>query len=357
VGPQETPDLGRTPGRRRRTAGKLAGAAAAGLAAGTAVGWLGHKLAQRRREPAPEIAPGPPPPTESKLLSAFPSLPRPLGAAADLAWNTWTAFNQDNIPLVSAGVTFFMLLAFFPGIGAFVSLYGLLADVGEARQHLQVMALFLPRDVIGFIGDEMLRIASARGSGGLSMAFAFTLGLSVWSANGAVRSLFLGMNVALEQHEKRGWLRLTAVSLVFTVGILVFFTALIGALVAGPTAAALFGRAGRMAVTYGGWPVLLVLVAAAISVVFRFAPSRPVAHRRWFSWGSVLATVLWLVVSLVFSAYVGRFAHYDRTYGSLGAVIGLMTWLWLSTQIVLGGAELDNEIARRRAHASGSPAP
>jgi membrane protein len=267
---------------------------------------------------------------------------------AGVAWKAYGKFNQDNIPIVSAGVTFFTLLAVFPGIGAFVALYGLLADVGQARQHLRTLAVVLPPGVVKLIGDEMLRVASAH-TGGFSLAFVGGLLLSIWSANGAIKSLFLGMNIANEQPESRGFVELTLITLAFTFGALVVFGLMIAAVVGGATWVIAFGSGAlEQVLNHAAWPITLVLALASLALLYRFGPAKPLRPWRFISAGSVMSVVIWMGVSLAFSAYVRGFAHYDRTYGSLGAVVGLMVWLWLSTMIMLGGAELDAEIHRRQ---------
>jgi membrane protein len=265
---------------------------------------------------------------------------------AGLAWKASGKFNQDNIPIVSAGVTFFTLLAVFPGIGAFVALYGLLADVDQARQHLRTLAVVLPPDVVKLIGDEMLRVAGGR-TAGLSLAFVGGLVLSIWSANGAIKSLFLGMNIANEQPETRGFIKLTLITLAFTFGSLIVFGLMIAAVAGGTTWATAFGPGVQQVLNYAAWPVTLVLALVGLALLYRFGPARPLRPWRFISAGSAMSVAIWMGVSLAFSAYVRGFAHYDRTYGSLGAVIGLMMWLWLSTMIMLAGAELDAEIHRR----------
>jgi membrane protein len=259
---------------------------------------------------------------------------------------------------VAGSVAFFGLLAVFPALAAFVSLYGLVADVHAARQQLNILAGLLPRDALVFVGDQMLRIADGRDTG-LGLAFVFSLAISLWSANAGMKALFDGLNIAYEEKEKRGFFRLNAIALAFTVGGIVFVLAMIGAVVALPVALSLLGYAGRDPMWLLRWPLLAAIVIVVLAVLYRYGPSRRQARWRWVSWGSVAAALLWLVASMAFSWYVGRFAHYDRTYGSLGAVVGFMTWIWLSVIVVLFGAELNAEIEHQTAVDStvGQPKP
>ncbi|CAN5490607.1 YihY/virulence factor BrkB family protein [soil metagenome] len=267
---------------------------------------------------------------------------------ADIVRRTWKEFKDDHVALVAAGITFYALLAFFPGLAAFVSLYGLFAGVNDARHNLDSLAVVLPPDIVKFIGDEMLRVAGARHAG-LSTAFIGGLALAIWSANGAAKACFLGLNIAYEEEETRGFVRLTATSLAFTVGALVFVVLTLAAVISAPAAAALAGPQAEMLVGLARWPLLAAALAAGVTLLYRYGPSRDPAKWRWVSWGAVAATLLWIAASVAFSLYVARFAHYDRTYGSLGAVIAFMMWTYLSSVILLGGAELNAELEHQTA--------
>ena len=264
----------------------------------------------------------------------------------DILRRTFTAFNADHITVLAGGVTFSVLLAIFPALAAFVALYGLVANVDDIPGQLQTLGAVLPSDAVKFVGGQMTRLAHAR-HGGLSLALGFGLLLSVWSANGAMKALFVGMNVAYEARERRGLIRLNLTTLAFTFGLMVFFALTVAALAADAVAARLVGPVAGAFVGFARWPLLLVAFGGGLTLLYRYGPSRERAHWRWVSWGGVAATVLWLAASLLFSAYTSNFSHYDRTYGSLGAVVGLMIWIWISAIIVLLGAELNGEIERQ----------
>jgi membrane protein len=245
--------------------------------------------------------------------------------------------------MVAAGVTFYTLLAIFPGLAAFVSLYGLFSDVTQVPGHLRLAAYVLPADSLTFIGREMVRLATAR-KGGLSLAFALAVATSIWSANGAVKALMSGLNAAYEEQEGRSFLRQTAVSLLFTLGFILFGLAATAALSAGPVVAARLGPKAASVFNLAVYPALLVALVVALALLYRFGPSRRHCRIAWFSWGAVAAIGLWLLISALFQVYVGNFAHYDRVYGSFGAVVGFIVWLYLSNNIVLLGAELNAEL-------------
>lgn len=267
----------------------------------------------------------------------------PMRGWRDILTRTWKEFQEDNITLVAAGITFYSLLAFFPGLAAFVALYGLFADVGDAQEQFRKLAFVLPPDTVRFMGEQMVRVAAAH-TGGLSLAFVSSLLLSLWSANGACKALFLGLNIAYEEEETRGFVRLTLTTMAFTIGLLAAFVVLVGAAVAVPAAILLLGYEAEGVVRAILWPGLALTVWLAVTLLYRYGPSRERARWRWVSWGAGAVTVIWIGASLLFSAWLSSFAHYDKTYGPLGAVIGALMWTYLSALIVLAGAELNAEM-------------
>jgi membrane protein len=281
----------------------------------------------------------------------------PLRGWRDILWRTWRSFNQDQIPTVAGAVTFFCLLALFPGAAAFVALYGLFADVHDAVQHVEALAMIAPRDAVVFVGAQMIRIAEQRPST-LSLAFVVSLVLSIWSASSGVKALFNGLNVAYGEHEKRSYLEQTLVAVLFIVCGLLFLLLVVGALVVIPLVLPAMKDAGPW-LDLLRWPVLLGVTVVLLSVIYRYGPSREHARWRWLTWGSALAAALWLAASLAFSWYLSNMAHYDRTYGSFGVAAGAMTWSWMSVVIVLLGAELNAEIEHQTAvdSTTGPPMP
>ena len=273
----------------------------------------------------------------------------------DILWRTYRAFNQDNMPAVGGGVTFFALLALFPGLAAFVALYGLFADFNDAMRQIEAMALVAPRDAVVFIGTQMIRISQERSST-LSLAFVVTLLLSLWSASSGMKAFLNGLNIAYGEREKRGFLTLTLHALAFTVGGVLLLLVTVAVLVGLPVMLPALAGAGA-ALALLRWPALVLLMILVLEVVYRYGPSREHARWRWVTWGSVAATVLWLAASLAFSWYMSNLAHYDRTYGSFGAAAGALTWLWMSVVIVLFGAELNAEIEHQTAVDSTTGAP
>ena len=289
-------------------------------------------------------------------LAAAPHRIPPLGWK-DVAWRTWREVSHDKLTVVAGGITFYSLLALFPALGVFVSLYGLFADVAQVQRQLFELAAIIPPDVVDILGDQMLRLARQRQST-LSAAFLISLLLSVWSANAGMKSLFDGLNVAYDETEKRNFFNRTALTYLFTGGGLLFATLVTLILVAVPI---VLRRTG--AEHFSGlwiplrWLALFAVAALAFAVVYRYGPCRARARWRWVTPGAVFSAGFWLLGSLGFSWYVNNIAHFDVTYGSLGAVIGFMMWIWFSVVVVLVGAELNAEIEHQTALDSTTGAP
>jgi membrane protein len=276
----------------------------------------------------------------------------------DILIRTGKEFLEDQAPLVAAGVTFYSLLALFPGIGAFVALWGLFGDVAEAQRDLQALTAVLPGGAITVIGDQMAKVAAAN-EGGLSLAALGGFLVSLWSANGATKAIIAGVGIAYDEEDERGFLAKTLTSLAFTLGFLVFAIAAAGVLVAQTTVDAVTGPAGAVIFGAVAWTGLFAALVAGLAVLYRYGPSRDRARWRWISWGSLAAGLLWLATSVGFSLYAANFGSYDKTYGALGAVVGFLTWIWISAMVVLLGAELNSEIEHQTARDStvGPPEP
>lgn len=280
----------------------------------------------------------------------------PAESWKDVLWRLYSEVTGDRILLVAAGITFYGLLALFPALTALVSIYGLFADPAAVTERLQGLSGLLPGGAIEVIGGQLERVSS-QPSGRLSLAFIGSLGVAIWTANNGVKAMLDGLNVAYDTPEERSFIRLTGVSLLFTLGALGAIIVGLAAIVLIPLILSFIGLGGAVnaLISMGRWPLLLVLVVLAISVLYRYGPSRPPANWRWISPGSVAAGVLWVVASVLFSWYVANFGSYNETYGSLGAVIGFMVWMWISASIVLLGAELNAVLERETTLGGTSP--
>jgi len=293
-------------------------------------------------------------------LAAAPS-DIPARGWKDVLLRVYKNVGTDRIVLVAAGVTFYSLLAIFPAIAALVALYGLFADPATIAGHLDSLAGLLPGGALDVMREQMQRVA-AQGPGKLGLTFVAGLAVSLWSANAGIKSVFDALNLVYNEEEKRGLVKLNLVSLCFTAVAIVLVLIAIAAMVVVPAALAYLGLAGDATATLVKilrWPILLAIIALALAVLYRYGPSRFRPQWRWITWGSAFAAIAWLAFSILFSWYAANFASYNATYGSLGAVIGFMVWIWLSTVVILLGAELDAEAEHQtvRDTTTGRPKP
>ncbi|WP_245445100.1 YihY/virulence factor BrkB family protein [Pseudaminobacter soli (ex Li et al. 2025)] len=242
----------------------------------------------------------------------------------------------------AAGVAFYAILAIFPALAALVAIYGLFADPRTIGNQLALVAGVFPQGAIDVMTDQLTRVAS-QGNSALGFAFAVGVLVSLWSANAGVKALFDALNVVYGQQEKRSILRFNAISLVFTFGAICVVLLALFAVAVVPLILAFVGLSGvaDALLRIARWPLLLVVIAFGLTLLYRYGPSRGDGHVRSLTWGSGFAAVAWLAVSMVFSWYAANFGHYNQTYGSLGAIIGFMVWIWLSATVILIGGELD----------------
>ena len=268
----------------------------------------------------------------------------------DILIRTYEQLGEDRVLAVAAGVVFYGLLALFPAITALVSSYALFAKASTINEHISMLAGVLPEDAVGIVREQVDRVL-AKGDVKLGLAFLISFLLAVWSANGGMKAIIDALNVVYEEDEKRGFFKLNAVSLAFTFGGLVAVLLAIGSVVALPIVLSTIGLGTITDALFriGRWPVLVMTMLVGLALLYRFGPSRRAARWRWLSVGSVLATLTWLAGSALLSFYLANYANYDATYGSLGAAIGLMMWMWMSTIVVLLGAELNSEIEHQTA--------
>jgi membrane protein len=261
------------------------------------------------------------------------------------------AFSTDRILANAGGVTFYAILALFPALAALVSLYGLFSTPSGVEQQVRALSDFAPGGGLDVISEQLHSLASG-GNKSLSFGLVVSLGIALWSSNSGVKGLLDGLNVAYEVPEGRGFIKLTLVSFAFTLGVLGFVLIAMAAVVVLPTVLSFLGLGNTLDVLLrlARWPLLLLLMGLALSILYRYGPSRTKSKWRWVTWGSTVASIAWVILSVLFSWYVSNFGSYNKTYGSLGAAIGFMTWIWLSMAIVLIGAELNRETEAQAEH-------
>jgi len=265
-------------------------------------------------------------------------------------WRTANQASKDRLLAIAAGVVFYGLLALFPAITALVSSYGLFAKPDTINEHLSFLASVMPTEAYSIVQDQIARVV-AKGGAKLSFGFAAGLGVALWSANAGMKAVMDALNIVYEEDEKRGFVRLTLISLTFTIAGIVAMLIAVGAIVVTPVVLTHVGLGGmtETIVRIARWPALMIGMLLGLSVLYRYGPSRREAKWEWISVGAVFATLAWFAGSALLSYYFSKFANYGATYGSLGAAIGTMMWMWMSAIVVLLGAELNAEIEHQTA--------
>jgi membrane protein len=252
---------------------------------------------------------------------------------------------KDNLSVVAAGVAFYAMLSIFPALAALVSIYGIFADPGEVQQQIAQLSGFIPQETRQVLEEQVSRFVSTS-SGALGFGAIGGLLIALWSANKGMKALMTALDIVYDEEETRGFFKINGISLLLTfVGVLTAVISLI--LIA--VIPVILGYIGipqgiQAVLAYGRWPFLALVIVLLLGVLYRFAPNRDEPQWKWVSWGSVTATVLWIAASLLFSFYVSNFGSYNKTYGSMGAIIILLMWFFLSAYAVLIGAELNAEM-------------
>ena len=269
----------------------------------------------------------------------------------DVLVRTKAEVKEDRVPLLSAAIAFYALLAFVPGLIAVVSMYGLVANPADVERQVGSWLRAAPSDARNLMIDQLKNITTNAGAG---TGFAVVLGIvfALWSASSGMAHLIEATNIAYDETESRSMVRRRGLALVLTLGAIVFMLVAVAAITVLPALLdrAGVGTAGKIAVGILRWLLLPVGMMLALSVVYRYAPDRDAPKWSWVSTGAIVATLIWLAASAVFAVYTGNFAKYDKTYGSLGAVVVLMLWLFITALCVILGAELNAELERQTAH-------
>ena len=278
----------------------------------------------------------------------------------DILLRVYANFSEHRIMSLAAGMTYYSILAIFPAIAALVAINGFFADPSSIAEHLDQLGGVLPGGALDVARNQLTRVAS-NGSKTLGLAFLLGFCISLWSANAAMKALFDTLNIVYGEDEKRGFFKLNAISLCFTIAAILFVVAALGSVVAVPVILNSVGlsKAGDYILRFGRWPAMYLVITFALAIIYRYGASRETPQWRWITWGSAIAALLWLGGSALFSWYAANFGKFNETYGSLGAIIGFMTWLWISAIVILLGAEIDAEMEHQTAHdtTEGAPKP
>jgi membrane protein len=260
----------------------------------------------------------------------------------DILLRAWSEVSDANLFLVAGGVTYAILLALFPGLAALVSLYGLLLDASQIEKQVATLSGVLPEQAQQMLAAQLHSLVQSS-SGALGLSAILALLLALWSASRGMSGLITALNIAYEEHEKRGFFKLNLIALGLTVGLTIAGIVVV-ALVAVLPAAVDFlplGSFGKWLLLILEWPLLVGFVLVGLAVMYRYAPARDEPQWKWVSPGAGAAVTLWIITSIGFTVYVAHFNSYDKTYGSLGGVIILLTWLYISSFVILFGAVIN----------------
>jgi len=259
----------------------------------------------------------------------------------------WKRSSRDQVPLLAAGVAFYGFLALFPAIIAGVLLYGLVASPATVAEQSGKLTDTLPSDAASLVSGQMESITSTAG-GSLGIGLVIAILVALWSASGGIGNLITAINAAFECEETRGFIKRKALALGLTLGAVVFVVIAIGLVAVAPAVLDSLHDVAALRWLYeiARWVVLFLVIAGALSVLYRVAPDRGDDARTPRA-GVIVATIIWLIASLGFSLYVDNFGSYGKTYGTLAGVVALLLWLWVSAYAVLFGAVLESVISQR----------
>ena len=295
---------------------------------------------------------------ETKLRASEPGRGRAAKGPWHIPWKGWkdilarlyVSFFEDRIMLIAAGATFYLLLALFPALAVFVFFYGMMADPATIAGHIEFLGRFLPQAGLELVNAQLEYLVNQDRSS-LSVGFVTSLLFALWSANNGIKTLFEAMNVAYGEQEERSFLKLNIVALCFTMGAIFIISVMFTAIGLIPAIMGVIGASNFTddLVFIGRWPILFALVVASIGMIYRYGPSRARARWTWVIFGATLTATVWLIATIGFSWYLRNFANYNAMYGSLGAVIGFMMWVWISSVIFILGAEINAEMEHQTA--------
>ena len=306
--------------------------------------------AQRTREQT-----GPPPGDDASTPAQIPAR-----GWLQVTKRAFAEGKKDNVSILAGGVAFFAFLALFPAIIAALTLYGLVADPTTVADQVAQLAQLLPETARPLVVDQLNSVAAGSG-GALGIGLIISLLAALWSASGGTMNLIAATNVAYDEDESRGFVRLRGLALLLTLGAVVFVLLAVALVAVAPVLLDALGLGGIALVIAQvlRWLLLVALVVSALAVVYRVAPDRDAPRFAWVSTGAIVATVLWVVASVAFSLYVSNFGSYNKTYGALAGVIVLMLWLYLTSYLVLLGAEINAESEKQtsRDSTTGPEAP
>lgn len=265
----------------------------------------------------------------------------------------WKEQGDDNVGLLAAGVAFYAFTALFPALIAAVTLYGLVADPATVRDQIQSLSDKLPPETATLISKQLTEITSSSSSA-LGIGLVVSVFGALFSASGGVGNLIKAINIAYDEEETRGMVKLRLLALALTIGAVVFIVVAVGLIAVVPPLLSHIGLGvvGKVLTAIGTYVALVAFMVIALGILYRYAPDRDAPKFRWVGLGAGIATLLWVIGSIGFSLYVSNFGSYGKTYGALAGVVVLLLWLYLTSFIVLLGAEINSESEQQTARDS-----
>jgi membrane protein len=298
--------------------------------------------------------------------AAAEDLGRRANSPGEIPWLGWKSvihrvareIVSDRVSLVAAGCAFYATLALFPAISMLVFIYGLVFDPATVEPQLQALSEFVPPAAFQLIADRVQTLVSQQ-RGTLGWGLMISTLITLWSSATGTKSIVTALNMAYEEKERRSFIRYQLTALGMTLCAITGVALAIAILVFLPAAIAFLGISQHLLIRVSSLAVLIGFVMLWLSLLYRFGPCRRAAKWHWVTPGSLLATILWVIASTLFSFYVGRVASYDVTYGPLGAVVAVMMWFYVTSYVVILGAELNSELELQTARDStdGPPRP
>jgi membrane protein len=263
---------------------------------------------------------------------------------------TWTQMSEDNVSMLAGGVAFFAMLSIFPALTALVSLYGLVADPATVEQQVAAMGTVLPPEALEIISGWLHNLVQ-QPTQKFGISLIVSVALALWSARAGTGMLMTALNICYGEKETRNFFWFNLQALALTLGLVLFGILALVFVAVVPAVLNLLPLpdSWKTGLALARWPILAILVTVVLAAIYRYAPDRADPKWRWVTTGSAVATVLWIAASVGFSIYVSKFGNYDETYGSLGAVIILLFWFYITSYVILAGGELNAEIERQTA--------
>jgi membrane protein len=272
----------------------------------------------------------------------------PARGWTDILRRAWKNAGEKDLSLLAGGVTYYLLVAIFPTLVALVSLYCLVANPADVARNTQSLSGMLPSSTVQLIGDELHQLVVASHKS-LGLGLIISIAIALWSGVRGMRGVIAALNISYTQPERRGFIRLNATAALLTVAVI--SGSLIALVLVAGLPVVLNGSGalgpGRWIGLVVEWPVLIVCTMGMLTLIYRYGPDRRKPEWKWASPGVIAATMLWVVGSVLFTVYIYNFGSYNKTYGSLGALLVLLTWMWLSAFVVLFGAEINGEAERQ----------